>query len=272
MRVATYNIRSCLGTDGKRSVERIASVIGALDVDAVALQEVDLVRRRSGDVNQAERIAGLLGMHCVSCASLSARTGKYGNAVLARRPLTLVRHRALPRARLSEPRSAMWVRVSGAADARSEGPAGVVNLINTHLSFLRVDRPRQIKDLMGERWLGERSLRAGAILCGDLNCTPRDAHFRELAGVLCDVQTESEGRRGRRPRKRAGMAGEHAGATWPTRGLTGGPMRALDHILVTPDIGVERVYVARSREARVASDHFPLVAALRIGGGDAVAG
>lgn len=271
VRVATYNIRSCLGTDGVRSIERTASVIAALDVDAVALQEVDLERARSGRVNQAERIAERLGMHCVSCASLSDKSGKYGNAVLARRPMTLIRHRALPRARLSEPRSAMWVTVSCGDDDGSGGSAGAINLVNTHLSFLRADRPRQIKDLMGEHWLAGSALRARTILCGDLNCTPRDAHFRQLAGVLRDVQTEAEGRSGRRPRKRAGMAGEHSGATWPTRGLTGGPMRALDHILVTPDIEVVRVYVARSREARVASDHFPLVAALRIGGGDAAA-
>ena len=39
MRVATYNVHSCIGTDGRHDPDRIATVIAELDADIVALQE-----------------------------------------------------------------------------------------------------------------------------------------------------------------------------------------------------------------------------------------
>ncbi len=40
-RVATYNIRKAIGTDRRRSPERILDVLAELDADVVALQEAD---------------------------------------------------------------------------------------------------------------------------------------------------------------------------------------------------------------------------------------
>ena len=39
LRVATYNVHSCVGTDGRHDPDRVASVITELDADIVALQE-----------------------------------------------------------------------------------------------------------------------------------------------------------------------------------------------------------------------------------------
>ena len=39
LRVATYNVHSCVGSDGKHDPARIAAVINELDADVVALQE-----------------------------------------------------------------------------------------------------------------------------------------------------------------------------------------------------------------------------------------
>jgi len=47
LRVATYNVHGCVGMDRQRSEARIAEVIAQLSVDIVALQELDLSRRRS---------------------------------------------------------------------------------------------------------------------------------------------------------------------------------------------------------------------------------
>ena len=38
----TYNIRGCVGADGKCEPSRVADVIRAVDPDVVALQEVDV--------------------------------------------------------------------------------------------------------------------------------------------------------------------------------------------------------------------------------------
>ena len=39
VRVATYNVHECVGTDGRQDPDRIASVVGELDADIIALQE-----------------------------------------------------------------------------------------------------------------------------------------------------------------------------------------------------------------------------------------
>ena len=41
LKIATYNIHRCRGTDGKADVYRTAEVIQELDCDVVGLQEVD---------------------------------------------------------------------------------------------------------------------------------------------------------------------------------------------------------------------------------------
>ena len=53
LRVATFNVRHCEGMDGCVDVERTAAAIRDLHCHLVALQEVDVMTRRSGMVNQA---------------------------------------------------------------------------------------------------------------------------------------------------------------------------------------------------------------------------
>lgn len=236
----TYNIRACLGMDGVRSIDRVAAVISAERPDVVALQEVDLKRSRSGGVDQAAAIAERTDMHWVAGASME-QEGWYGNAVLSRVPIVPVLHDALPQHGRGEPRSAMWVRIELPA------PLGEVDLINTHLSFRWRERMRQIADLLGEGWLA--SGRAGKdggklILCGDLNCSLGSWTCRRLAGSplrLRDVHTVLKTR---------------SRATWPTRR----PWRRLDHILVSRALGVRAAGVHRSAAARLASDHYPVIA------------
>ena len=42
LRIATYNIRKCLGTDRRRDAQRTLRVIERLDADIVMLQEADM--------------------------------------------------------------------------------------------------------------------------------------------------------------------------------------------------------------------------------------
>ena len=39
LRVATYNVHACVGTDGRHDPDRVASVVAELEADIVALQE-----------------------------------------------------------------------------------------------------------------------------------------------------------------------------------------------------------------------------------------
>ncbi len=96
IRIMTYNVHSCIGTDRKTSTERIAEVIFHSGADIVALQEVDNGLARTGLVDQAREIAGTLEMHFHFHPSLHLEEGAYGNALLSRFPLRLVRGGALP--------------------------------------------------------------------------------------------------------------------------------------------------------------------------------
>jgi len=62
LRLMSYNVHSCFGTDGVLSLSRIADVIETYRPDVVALQEVDVMRVRTAGENQAQRLAERLRM------------------------------------------------------------------------------------------------------------------------------------------------------------------------------------------------------------------
>src|SRR5690606_34951531 len=82
IRVATYNIRKCVGLDWRRRPERIMRVLAELKADVVALQEAD---RRFGErfgtlpVGELHRHTGL---RPVQLAGGGRRLGWHGNAIL----------------------------------------------------------------------------------------------------------------------------------------------------------------------------------------------
>ena len=85
IKVASYNIRKAIGTDRRRSPERIIDVLNELDADIVALQEAD---RRFGP-RHAVLPDWLLQLHSdYRAVDLPTRTesmGWHGNALLVRR-------------------------------------------------------------------------------------------------------------------------------------------------------------------------------------------
>ena len=106
IRLASYNIRKCVGLDRRRKPERIIDVINGLDADVVALQEAD---RRLGD-RPAALPARLIEEHTdfrvVSRKPAGPSLGSHGNAVLVHKNVnvTNVFHLDLPG---TEPRGAV---------------------------------------------------------------------------------------------------------------------------------------------------------------------
>src|SRR4051794_37917833 len=98
--------------------------------DVVALQEIDLGRRRSRAEDQGALIAHLAGMNHEFCPTVTADTEHYGHAVLSPWPMEVVKRGRLPAApgrATSEPRAALWVRINIAGR--------VVNVVTTHLGL-----------------------------------------------------------------------------------------------------------------------------------------
>ncbi|MFP4500310.1 MAG: endonuclease/exonuclease/phosphatase family protein [Candidatus Hydrogenedentota bacterium] len=233
--IMTYNVHGCLGLDRRRSPARIADLIERCNPDVIALQELDLVRRRSGFVDQAHHIAELLGMTGHYYTTVENADGRYGGAVLSRHRLHKVKSGLLPARRSTdEPRGALWVEVQRNGHA--------VNVLNTHLGLNRSERHLQVDSLLGSGWGAHPRFNAPAIICGDFNMTPLAQPWRKLAHNFREVRGVSE-----RRRRWAG--------TWFG-------VRNLDHIFVTPDVRVLDVQVLAGWQYRLASDHLPMLAVI----------
>lgn len=240
-RILTYNVRRCLGTDGRLSPGRIADVIAAYEPDVVALQELDVGRARTGRVDQAQAIAQALGMQMHFYASMRVLEEEYGNAILTHRPSRLIKAGPLPGGTgrfAPEPRGALWASIDlGGTE---------VQVITTHLGLRRSERLGQVDCLLGHQWLGHSACREPVILLGDLNASPRSRAYRRLAARLRDAQ--------------ATLPLQKPKPTFPSRL----PMLRIDHVFVSPTVHVTRVESQRSPIARVASDHLPLMVEFQV--------
>lgn len=234
IRILTYNVHSCIGTDRKVDPARVARVIAACEPDIVGLQELDVGRRRTGGVDQVQAIARELSMDPHFHAALSVKEERYGDAILSRLPSRLIKAAPLPSA--GEPRGALAVEVD------VHGRSLVV--INTHLGLSRRERTRQAETLLGAVWLGHEAM-AGlpAVLMGDFNARPRSAAFRLLARHLTDA------------------AALRPSPTFPSRW----PLIRIDHVFIKGNMEVRGSHVVDDRLARTASDHLPLAVDLTVG-------
>ena len=233
----TYNVHSCVGTDGERSLARIAQVISDARADVVALQELDHQRVRSQRTHQAEAIARELSMDFHFNPALRIADEEYGDAILSRCPLEMIHAAELPGVAprwCREARGALWVSV------RAEGI--VWQVINTHFGLGRAERFDQAGALLGDDWIRAAERRGPVIVCGDFNSQAGGRVQRLLASRLKDAQ------------------GTRHRSTFPSRF----PLLCLDYIFVGGNVHVHSVEVVRTSLTRVASDHLPLVAEVAI--------
>jgi endonuclease/exonuclease/phosphatase family metal-dependent hydrolase len=241
VRIMTYNVHGCRGLDRRWSPERIAEVIAGCHADIVALQELDVGRARSGNIDQAEMIARALGMDVHFYPALRVMEELYGDAILSRLPARLIKTGGLPGLRRLpglEPRGALWSAIRiGDVD---------LQVINTHLGILARERVRQIDALLGPEWLGHPDCHEPVVFIGDFNAAPQSRVYRQLARRFADVQRAPCVRRAR--------------ATYPSRF----PSLRIDHVFVSRSIEILAAATVRTPLARMASDHLPVVADLRV--------
>ena len=148
LRVASYNVHGCVGSDGKRDPRRVAQVIAELGCDTVGLQEV----------YGLEEIAGLLGMRAIAGPDHRWHDRHVGNALLTRRKVLAVRHHefGLPNC---EPRTAIDV------DLEVGGKA--LRAVVTHLGVPPGERRYQVKKLL--RLIKQTPLEERVVVLGDIN-------------------------------------------------------------------------------------------------------
>lgn len=225
LRLLTWNVRNCRGVDQRVTPERVLDLLAAQDADVVALQELDVGRARSRRMDQPSWLAERLGMEVVFCDTL----GGYGHAVLTRLRVHASEHITLPAlSRETEPRGALDVVVS-------LGAHRTLRVLATHLGLSAADRTMQARLL-----LDRLSEDGPTVLLGDLNAGPGQLGYVELVPTLSDPLSPWPHR---------------ARCTWPSLF----PFRALDHVLLSSELGAVRAAVLDGGAARFASDHRPVV-------------
>ncbi len=240
-RMMTYNVHGCGGMDGRVSPRRVARVINTYSPDIVALQEMDLGRRRSRAENQIELIAKALDMQFEFCPTVTVGEEHYGHALLSIWPMEVVKRARLPadpHRAAREPRAALWVRLTVNGQR--------LNVITTHLGLGIDERRLQMQALAGEEWLGSIPPHEAVLVCGDCNMLPGSVPYRLINGRLRDIQLAVPGR-----------------AALPTFSTTR-PFARLDYIFASPHVAVKEFQVPRTDLTRVTSDHFPLLADLSV--------
>ena len=230
----TYNVHSCVGTDGKLEPGRIAEVVARSGADIIALQELDVRQSRTDGMHQPQWLAEQLKMLVHFTPARACNDGHYGNAILTRFPFAVLSEGRLLRRR-GEERAVQWLKVS------VEGVD--VSILNTHLSIHFRERLLQIEQLLGAEWLAKAERRVPQVICGDLNASPFSPVYRRLKRDLVDAQRAN---------------GSRAAATWPSRL----PFARIDHLFTSKSIDVGHCEVRRDALSMVASDHLPLVAEL----------
>ncbi len=229
VRVATYNIHGGIGTDGRFDLARTAAVITSLHADVVMLQEVGDHVRRQPTVNQAHELAESCAMSYAVGYTMPTGPWGYGNVILTRGEIVTVTRFDLSVAR-KEPRGCLRV------DLRLGELS--VTAIALHLGLGFGERRRQVQTLLGGAGAVE-GVSGPMVVGGDFNDFPPGACLA-LGRCLVD----------------AGRAARDLRPTFPSRL----PVLRLDRLYTRGSMTLTGYDVVRSRDARQASDHLPVVA------------
>jgi len=210
MKIVTYNIQFGKGKDDRFDLNRIVDEVSGADI--IAMQEVERFCERSGNIDQAAEIAGLLGeYHWVYGAGIDInadvetdgvithRRQQFGNMLLSKTPIIYSRNHLLAKygslGPISIQRSALECVLS------LKHPLRVYSVHLTHLaSETRLPQIDQLLDihhnavmegppLMGDMsdgyWpdpgLGVDAPR-DAIFLGDFNFTPDSDEYDRMTG------------------------------------------------------------------------------------------
>ncbi len=231
MRLLSYNIHKGIGgADRRYNLRRVIDLLEWYNPDLMCLQEVDCgVRRSHYDDQPAILCEYFKAAGCVYQLNVHLKTGGYGNLVLSRWPLKS-QHRISLRYRERKPRGAILCVV--------QTPEGPLHLVCLHLGLAERERWWQIRRLLRHRFF-RASSDLPTIIVGDFNDW-RNQLAKAHLGEQHFVQITAPPSRFR---------------SFPAVL----PVGSLDKAFMRGPIQVVHARVCRSKLARQASDHLPLI-------------
>jgi endonuclease/exonuclease/phosphatase family metal-dependent hydrolase len=230
MKIVTYNIHKARGMDGRVSISRISDVLGDLNADIIALQEV--FSECESHAGHVQTLASHLDMHIAFGCTRHHKGRPYGNAILSRWPIHQYRDMDLSWALHRERR--------GCVRADLETPSGMLHVYNIHMGTSYFERRHQVRRLLSSKQL-HLDLSGPRVLVGDFNEWIRGLTTRMLTERFESLNLQLH------IKKRRSYPGFL-------------PLLHLDHIYFERPLHIEKAELVRTRLAMVASDHLPLVA------------
>ncbi len=227
LRLASYNVHKCVGLDRRRQPERILAVLNALDADIIALQEVDLRLPPRPEALPRSLIERETDFGVLPFAPDGPSLGWHGQTILVRRALSVAKVRRILLPGL-EPRGAILAELAP--------ESGGFRVVGAHLALIRRYRTMQFA-----------AIRAAI--------SRRDAMPTAILGDFNDWTTRG-GAEALGPSFRL-----HApGPSFPAAR----PLRALDRVALSAGLHLVTAGIHRSAPAKIASDHLPVWADIRI--------
>jgi len=222
LRIATYNIHACVGSDKRFDPERVLHVLHEINADILALQEVGGHPVNDSSMDQAHFFAERLGMTAVKGLHPCRRRIHFGNVVLAKGEVLESNLVDLSIYRF-EPRNAI--------DCLVKTAAGQIRVVATHLGLFSPERKRQISRL--KAMLGDQDTTPTVVL-GDFNVYGLERRVLYALGAPRPLPTLR---------------------SFPARR----PIFSLDRLWTLPNNCLSDLHIHRTALSRVASDHLPLI-------------
>ncbi len=235
----TYNIHKAIGNDRKYRPERIVEILRELDADFIALQEVDHNVPRSSNEDLAKLLAEALEMQYALGLNVKLSRGAYGNATLSKHPIVGSRNMNITWG-IKKRRGCLVTHIQ--LPKKKE-----LVIFNIHLGLAAFERMFQIKRVLDSHSLtGLKHL--PQIILGDTNDhNHRLTPVMESAGFHDTVNGET---------------GHHTFPSFTPRSMR--PLLRLDKIFFNDQLAVTDHKVVVNSRTRVASDHLPLTASLKL--------
>ena len=210
-------------------------VLREVEADIVALQEVVSGDGGPPELNQSRYIGEAMGAHWALGENRKLRGAAYGNVVLSRFPLRVVKNHDIS-VTGRERRGAFHTDVL-------VGPEDYLHVFNIHLGTAFVERRHQGRRLSarGSGILHNAELTGPKIVLGDFNEWTTGLATRLLGSHMRSVDVR-----------------KHLGRRRTYPGLL--PFLHLDHIYYDGPLDLVKLSLHRTRKSLVASDHLPLVA------------